>query len=104
MKETAKALTLKTINKSNVWDLQENDVFRMWEAAEKDADLKDNVRHYTDIIRSAFDIEEIKIDKPEVVKKYEERGFKVGMVRVDEANKVKWGIKKRPIMRVTDLT
>ena len=81
MKETAKALTLKTINKSNVWDLQENDVFRMWEAAEKDADLKDNVRHYTDIIR-----------------------FKVGMVRVDEANKVKWGIKKRPIMRVTDLT
>ena len=88
MKETAKALTLKTINKSNVWDLQENDVFRMWEAAEKDADLKDNVRHYTDIIRSAFDIEEIKIDKPEVVKKYEERGFKVGMVRVDEANKL----------------
>ena len=69
MKETAKALTLKTINKSNVWDLQENDVFRMWEAAEKDADLKDNVRHYTDIIRSAFDIEKIKIDKPEVVKK-----------------------------------
>ena len=85
MKETAKALTLKTINKSNVWDLQENDVFRMWEAAEKDADLKDNVRHYTDIIRSAFDIEEIKIDKPELVKKYEERGFKVGMVRVDYA-------------------
>jgi hypothetical protein len=104
MNETTRTLTLKTLNKSNVWDLQENDVFRMWEAAEKDADLKDNVRHYTDVIRSAFDIEEIKIDKPEVIKKYEARGFKVGMIRVDEANKVKWGIKKRPIMRVTDLT
>ena len=104
MNETTKTLTLKTLNKSNVWDLQENDVFRMWEAAEKDADLKDNVRHYQDVIRSAFDMEEIKIDKPEVVKKYEARGFKVGMIRVDEANKVKIGIKKRPIMRVTDLT
>ena len=36
-----KALTLKTLTKSNVWDIQENDVFRLWEAAEKDADLKD---------------------------------------------------------------
>ena len=104
MKETTKALTLKTLNKSNVWDIQENDIFRMWELAEKDADLKDNVRHYTDIIRSAFDIEEVKIDKPEVIKKYEARGFKVGQVRMDDTSKVKWAIKKRPIMRVTDLT
>lgn len=105
MKETDKsALTLKTLNKSNVWDLQENDVFRLWEAAEKDADLKENIRHYTDILRSAFDIEEVKIDKPEVIKKYEARGFKVGSIRIDEAPKAKWAIKKRPIMRVTDLT
>ena len=104
MKETTKALTLKTLNKSNVWDIQENDIFRMWEMAEKEADLKDNVRHYTDIIRSAFDIEEVKIDKPEVIKKYEARGFKVGQVRMDDTSKVKWAIKKRPIMRVTDLT
>lgn len=105
MKETGKkSLTLKTLNKSNVWDMQENDIFRMWEAAEKDADLKDNVRHYTEIIRSAFDIEEIKIDRPEVIKKYEARDFKIGTVRIDESAKVKWAIKKRPIMRVTDLT
>lgn len=99
-----KSLTLKTINKSSVWDIQENDVFRMLEAAEKDSDLRDNIRHYIDIIKSAFEIEEIKIDRPEVVKKYEARGFKVGMIRTDEAQKQKVGIKKRPIMRVTDLT
>lgn len=46
-----KALTLKTLNKSNIWDVQENDVFRMLEAAEKDADIKDNIRHYVDIIK-----------------------------------------------------
>ncbi|HEY9543339.1 hypothetical protein [Prevotella sp.] len=103
MKEL-KALTLKTLNKSNVWDTQENDVFRMWEAAEKDIDLKDNVRHYTDIIRSAYDIEEIKIDKPEIVKKIEARGFKTGIIRIDDSTKMKVGLKKKPIMRVTDLT
>ena len=99
-----KSLTLKTLTKSNVWDLQENDIYRLWEAAEKDADLKDNQRHYVDVIRSAFDIEEIKVDKPEVLKKYEDRGFKIGQVRLDEGDRKKWAIKKRPIMRVTDLT
>lgn len=105
MKEKNKGiLTLKTLTKSNVWDIQENDVFRMWEAAEKDTDLKDNLRHYSDIIRTAFELEEVKVDRPEVVKKYEARGFKVGLVKLDESTKVKWAIKKRPIMRVTDLT
>lgn len=99
-----KSLTLKTINKSNVWDIQENDVFRMLDAAEKDADIKDNIRHYIDIIKSAFDIEEIKIDRPEIIKKVEARGFKTGLMRVDENSKIKVGIKKRPILRVTDLT
>jgi len=99
-----KVLTLKTLTKSNVWDIQENDIFRMWEAAEKDADLKGNMRHYVDTIRSAFDIEEMKIDKPEVIAKYEARGFKIGQVRIDDSTKVKWAVKKRPIMRVTDLT
>ena len=104
MKQEKKALTLKTLSKSNVWSIQENDVFRMWEAAEKDADLKDNARHYMDVVKSAFEAEEIKIDRPEIIKKYEERGFKVGVVRLEEGQKVKLAIKKRPIMRVTDLT
>ena len=99
-----KALTLKTLNKSNIWDLQENDIFRLWEAAEKDADMKEYARHYLDIIKSAFDMEEIQIDKPEVIKKYEARGFKVGTLKFDENTKSKWAVKKRPILRVTDLT
>ena len=105
MKDTAnKNLTLKTLNKSNVWDIQENDIFRMVESAQKDADLKDNMRHYLDIIKSAFDIEEVKIDKPEVIKKYEARGFKVAQIKSDDNEKAKWAIKKHPITRVTDLT
>lgn len=99
-----KALTFKTLTKSSAWDLQENDILRMWEAAEKDADLKDNMRHYLDVIRSAFEIEEIKVDRPEVTDKYKERGYKVATLRIDENTKNKWAIKKRPIMRVSDLT
>ena len=96
MKEAGKkALTLKTLNKSNVWDLQENDIFRLLEAGEKDADLSDNIKHYLDIIRSAFEIEEVKIDRPEVISKYEARGLKVGFVKLDEKNRLKFGIKKK---------
>lgn len=103
MKQEKKALTLKTISKSNVWGIQENDVFRIWEAGEKDADLRDNSRHYLNILKSAFDIEEIKVDVPEVIKKYEERGFKVGVLRIEDS-KLKVAIKKHNIMRVSDLT
>lgn len=103
MKEK-KAITLKTLTKSNVWDIQENDVFRMWTAAEKDVDLKDYARKYLDIIRSAFEVEEVKIDKPEIIKKYEARGLKMGTIRMDENTKQKIAIKKKPIARVTDLT
>lgn len=103
MKEK-KAVTLKTLTKSNVWDIQENDVFRLWETADKDAELKGNTRRFLDIIKSAFDLEEIKIDKPEIVKKYEARGFKTGIMKMDDGTKKKMAIKKRPILRITDLT
>ncbi|MBQ7472011.1 MAG: hypothetical protein IJS97_06255, partial [Prevotella sp.] len=102
MKQQAKKqLTLKALNKGNVWEVQENDIFRMWEAAMKDAEQKDNLRHYRDIIKSAFELEEVKIDKPEVIKKYEDRGFQVGFLPTDEQSKTKIALKKRPIVRVT---
>ena len=99
-----KALTLKTLTKSSVWDIQENDIFRLWETAEKDAEVKDNVRHYVDIIRSAFIIEEVNTDSAMVRSKYEKLGYKVGQVKLDDEKRVGWAIRKKPIMRVTDLT
>ena len=42
MKRQGKTLSLKTLTKSNVWDIQENDVFRLWAQAERDADLREN--------------------------------------------------------------
>ena len=97
------AVSIKTLTKSNVWDVQENDIFRMWEGAEKDSEVKANVRHYVDIIRVAFMIEEIS-DQKVVKEKYEKQGYKVAQVKLDDNKKVFWALKKRPIMRVTDLT
>ena len=99
-----KGVTLKTLTKSTVWDIQENDIFRMCEGIDKDMDIRDNLRHYIDIIRSAFMLEEFKTDSQVVKSKYEKLGYKVAQVKVDENTKVFWAIKKRPIMRVTDLT
>jgi len=99
-----KTLTLKTLTKNNVWDLQENDVFRMLEGAEKDTDVRDNIRHYTDIIRGAFMVEELQNDSAAVKGKYEKLGYKTGHIKIDDSTKMALAIKKRPIMRVTDLT
>lgn len=99
-----KALTLKTLTKNNVWDVQENDIFRMLESADKDADIKDNKRHFVDIIRTAFMIEELEGESAIIKSKYEKMGYKVGHARIDDGHKSLWAIKKRPIMRVSDLT
>ena len=102
--ESDPALSIKSITKSSVWDIQENDVFRMWEAATKDAEVRENIHHYLDIFRSAFLIEDIKEDVVLVKKSYEKRGYKILQLKFEEGLKFTWAIKKRPIMRVTDLT
>ena len=76
----------------------------MWEGADKDPEVKDNVRRFVDIIRSAFMIEEVTSDQPIIITKYEKQGYKVGQVKLDDNKHITWAIKKRPIMRVTDLT
>jgi hypothetical protein len=102
--ESNPALSIKAVTKNSVWDIQENDVFSMWEAATKDAEVKENIQHYLDIFKSAFLIEEIKDEAPAVRKGYEKRGYKVMDIKFDENLKFLWAIKKRPITRVTDLS
>ena len=102
-KKEEKGLNLKTLSKSSVWDLQENDVFRLLDTVEKDTEMRENFHHYLDIIRSAFLVEELKDDDKRVKQKYTNLDYKVGSVKTDDT-KLTLAIKKRPIMRVTDLT
>jgi len=98
------AVSLKALTKSSVWDIQENDVFRMLTSASKDAEVRENLRHYIDIVRSAFMMEELKDDSKAVVESYKKQGYQTGIIHVSENAKTTWAIKKRPITRVTDLT
>ena len=102
--ESNPSLSIKSVTKSSVWDIQENDVIRMWEAACKDAEVKENVKHYIQIFKSAFFIEDLRDDSAATRKNYEGRGYKVATIKFDDSMKFIWGIKKRPISRVTDLT
>ena len=102
--EDSGVLSLKTLTKSSVWDIQENDIFRMLDLGLKDADVKENFRHYTDIIRCAFEIQEIPEITPNIKKAYTKQGYKVGEIKLDEETRLNWVLRKKPIMRVTDLT
>ena len=102
--EDSSVLSLKTLTKSSVWDIQENDIFRMLDVGLKDADVKENFRHYTDIIRCAFEIQEIPEVTPAIKKAYTKQGYKVGEIKFDEDTHMIWVLRKKPIMRVTDLT
>ena len=102
--ESNPSLSIKSVTKSSVWDIQENDVIRMWEAACKDAEVKENVKHYLQIFKSAFFIEDLHDDSASTRKSFETRGYKVATIKFDDNMKFTWGIKKRPISRVTDLT
>ena len=102
--ESNPLLSIKSVTKSSVWDIQENDVIRMWEAACKDAEVKENVKHYLQIFKSAFFIEDLKDDAPSTRKSYEGRGYKVTVIKFDDNMKFIWAIRKRPISRVTYLT
>ncbi len=101
-----KSVSVKTLTKSTIWDVQENDVFRLLDAVEKDAELRENMRHYMDIVRSAFMLEELKAGENEelIRKKYEKQGYKVGNIKTGEDSHILLAVKKRPITRVTDLT
>ena len=101
--EETNVVSLKTLTKSSVWDVQENDVVRMLDSGIKDADIRENLRHYIDLIRSAFEILDIKEDVNTVKKAYEKKGYKVFTLKIED-KKLSWGIKKKPILRVTDLT
>ena len=104
-KDDQKAMSMKTLTKSSVWDVQENDIFRMWDNVDKDAvDIRESLRRYVDIVRNAFMIEEIKNDDKKVKEKFIKMGYKVAQVKIEENKRITWAIKKRPIVRVTDLT
>ncbi len=90
--------------------MQESDIFFMWQKPDKEDAAQDHAEHYMDIIKTAFDVEEIPTVGDgksrmarDIEKKYEARGMRVGIIPIKHKEQ-KWAIKKKPINRITDLT
>lgn len=98
------SLPIKAVTRNSVWGLQEDDAIRMWKEATGDAEVKKNVNHYLNIFKSAFIIEEIKEDVTLARNSYEQRDYKVAQIMFDETMPFTWAVKKKSIMRVTQLT
>ena len=110
MEKEKNTKSLRYLTKGTIWDMQESDIFFMWQKPDKEDAAQEHAEHYMDIIKTAFDVEEIphvgdgkgRLAR-EIEKKFEARGMRVGIIPIKHKEQ-KWAIKKKPINRVTDLT
>ncbi len=106
MKNTSeqKSITLKTLTKNTVWDVQEDELLHMFQAASKDAEVLENIRQYVNLTKSAFIVEELDSTITGIKAKYEKLGYKIVQINFSEEEYLLIALKKRPIVRVSDLT
>lgn len=97
-------LSAKTLTKSNVWNLSENDIITILENASKEIDIDTQLNKLVNTIKCAFDIEEPGKDNVIALKSLEKRGFLFAEVNINSNNQLFIAIKKHAINRVTDLT
>lgn len=94
----------KTLTKSNVWNLSENDIFTILENASKEIDIDTQLGKLINTIKCAFDLVEIDKEKVHEVLSLEKRGFHIADVTINTNKVVHFALKKHSISRVTDLT
>ncbi len=97
-------LSAKTLTKSNVWKLSENDIITILENAPKEIDIDTQFSRLVNTIKCAFYFEEIKNEKPTERKSLENRGFHFTEISVSSSSQMEVAIKKHAICRITDLT
>lgn len=97
-------LSAKTLTKSNVWNLSENDIITILENASKEIDIDTQLNKLLNTIKCAFDIEEPNQDNSLALKSLEKRGFHISEVVINGNHKMFIAIKKHALNRVTDLT
>ncbi len=83
MKTDKKVITLKNLNKNTIWNVQESELLRLLDTVEKDPETKGNARHYINIAKSAFTIEELNKKLPKIQEKYEKMGYTVAAVKLE---------------------
>ncbi len=96
-------LSAKSLTKSNVWNLSENDIITILENASKEIDIDTQQNKLFNTIKCAFDIEMPSKDNSIALKSLEKRGFCLADITLG-STPMFIAVKKRTMNRVTDLT
>lgn len=103
MKQKTK-LSLDDLNKSNVWTISPRELSQMIiNAKKKREEFAENEKHYTNIIKTVFDLQYLKREDTDLVTQLENTGYEV-FSTPDENGNDTIAIRKHPIKKVTDLT
>ena len=103
MKDSSKKITLEELNKSNIWTLDENDLYKVFMDCKHKELLNDEEAHYYNIVRTVFDIKYLNRDDAKNVSILESQHYMIFSAPNDgDCNAI--AIRKRPIARITDLT
>lgn len=103
MKDSSKKITLEELNKSNIWTLDENDLYKIFMDCKHKDLLNSDEAHYENIVRTVFDIKYLNRDDAKNVSALESQHYMIFSAPNDgDYNAI--AIRKRPITRITDLT
>ena len=97
------AVSFKDLSKGDLWDYQENDIFRMLKRAEKDIDFFETYTHYLSMIKSAFLMEKFDPEKELQIISLKKQGYKTDVIKVENTS-IGVAIRKKAIKKVTDLS
>lgn len=97
-------LTLDDLTKSNIWTVSPQELSQMIIDAKKKRDeYAEMEKHFTNIVKTVFDITYLKREDTEQVNKLENIGYEVFSTPDENGNNA-IAIRKHPIKKVTDLT
>lgn len=97
-------LSARTLTKSNVWKLSENDIITIIENASKEIDIDTQFGKLINTIKCAFYFEELKDENTVERRALENRGFHFAEININGSMQMNVAIKKHAICRITDLT
>ena len=57
MQKTKDTKSLRFLTKGTIWDMQESDIFFMWQKPDKEDAAQEHAEHYMDIIKTAVKVD-----------------------------------------------
>ncbi len=97
------AITLEQLDKSNIWTLDEQELFDIYIEGRKHDSFSENEVHYMNIIRPVFEMAFFDFNNKDKKREYEGQGFYIfPTVSTNTANAM--AIRRRPIKKIMDLT